>query len=174
MNTLVRSLLLTLALSIASLAYGGVSDLKVTVFDSHGAVAFTGVTDSSGTFVTPTLAPGRYIVQFNSNRAKDPSYALVIAAGHKKVYANGVAGQTFAGGGVAMKLTVESGLNIAGNVAVDSGDGKVLVWVPPMLGTNMPGHWAEKGSADEVLSRTRGIIHRYSLVKMQDHNDRGL
>jgi hypothetical protein len=179
MKTLLRGLFLLVVVFTASLAYGAVPHMKVTVFHSNGAVAFTGMTDSNGSFATTSLAPGRYIVQFNSMNAaaKDNTYALVISAGSKKVVADAVAGKMFAGGGVAMKLDVGAGLNITGQIASATGpDGSTiaLVWVPPMLGSNKPGHWAEKGSADEVFSRTRGIIHRYSLVKMQDHNDRGL
>lgn len=177
MKTLARSLFVVLVLFAASFAYGAVPHVKVTVFNSNGAVAYIGATDSNGTFATPSLAPGRYIVQFNSKNLQDNAYAVVISAGNKKVVANSVAGQQFAGGGIAMKLSVGGGLNITGNViSATNADGsaKVMVWVPQMLGSNMPAHWAEKGSADEMLSRTRGIIHRYSLVKMQDHNDRGL
>lgn len=177
MKTLLRSLFVVLVLCTASLALGALSPVKVTVFNSNGAVAFTGATDSNGSFATPSLAPGRYIVQFNSSNLQDDSYAVVISAGTKKVVANAVSGQQFAGGGVAMRVSVGGGLNITGNViSATNADGsaKIMVWVPQMLGTNMPAHWAEKGSADEMTSRTRGIIHRYSLVKMQDHNDRGL
>lgn len=177
MKTLVRTLLVVLALFTVSLAYGAVSQMKVTVFKAGGGVAYTGATDSNGSFTTPSLAPGRYIVQFNSNNLQDNSYALVISAGMKKVVANSVSGAQFAGGGVAMRISVGGGLNISGNVISATnpdGSAKIMVWVPQMLGSNMPAHWAEKGSADEMTSRTRGIIHRYSLVKMQDHNDRGL
>lgn len=177
MKTALRSLILLCAFFTASISFGGVSPVKVTVFTSNGVVAFTGTTDSNGTFATPSLAPGRYIVQFNSKNLQDNSYAIVISAGEKKVVANSVLGQQFAGGGVAMRVSVGGGLNISGNVVSATnadGSAKILVWVPQMLGSNMPAHWAEKGSADEMTSRTRGIIHRYSLVKMQDHNDRGL
>lgn len=177
MKTRARSLLLCLVFFTASLAYGAVPHMKVTVFNSNGAVVFTGTTDSNNSFATERLAPGRYIVQFNSKNATDPAYAVVVSAGNKKVLANGVSGKTFAGGGVAMRVSVADGLNITGHIASETnadGSTKVLVWVPQMLGNSIPAHWAEKGSADEVTSRTRGIIHRYSLVKMQDHNDRGL
>ena len=177
MKTALRNLILLCAFFTASMSFGGVSPVKVTVFNSNGAVAFTGATDSSGTFATPSLAPGNYVVQFNSTRLQDNSYAVIVSAGNKKVVANSVARQQFAGGGIAMRVSVGSGLNITGNiVSATNADGsaKIMVWVPQMLGSNMPAHWAEKGSAEEVTSRTRGIIHRYSLVKMQDHNDRGL
>jgi hypothetical protein len=177
MKTLLRSLFVVLVLFTASLAFGAFSPVKVTVFNSSGAVAFTGTTDSNGTFATPSLAPGRYIVQFNSRNLQDNSYAVVISAGNKKVVANTVSGQQFAGGGVAMRVSVGGGLSITGNVIPATnadGSAKIMVWVPQILGSSMPAHWAEQGSADEMTSRTRGIIHRYSLVKMQDHNDRGL
>lgn len=177
MKTLLRSLSVVVVLFTASLALAAVTPVKVTVFNSKGAVAFTGQTNASGTFVTPSLAPGRYIVQFNSTKLEENAYAVVVSSGSKKVVANSVGGQQFAGGGIAMRVTVGGGLNITGNIiSATNPDGttKVMVWVPPMLGSNLPGHWAERGSADEVTSRTRGIIHRYSLVKMQDHNDRGL
>ena len=176
MKTMVRSLLVVLALFTASLAYA-VPQMKVTVFKAGGGVAYTGTTDSSGSFTTSSLAPGRYIVQFNSSNLHDNSYALVISAGMKKVVANSVSGEQFAGGGVAMRISAGGGSNITGNVISATnpdGSAKTMVWVPQMLGSNMPAHWSEKGSADEMTSRTRGIIHRYSLVKMQDHNDRGL
>jgi hypothetical protein len=150
--------------------------MKVTVFKTGGGVAYQGMTDSNGTFVTPSLAPGRYIVQFNSTNAalSDDTYAMVVSAGNAKVSANSVAGKMFARGGVAMKVNVGAGLNIAGQIVSESdASAKMLVWIPTMPGSNFPGHWAEKGSAEEMLSRTRGIIHRYSLVKMQDHTDVG-
>ena len=178
MKTSLRNLFLFLVFFTASLAYGAVPQMKVTVFNSNGGVAFTGRTDSNGTFTTASLAPGHYIVQFNSNNAalSDNTYALVVSAGNTKMVANAVSGKMFARGGVAMKMNIGTGLNITGQIASETGaDGnaKVMVWIPTMPGSNMPGHWAEKGSAEEVLSRTRGIIQRYSLVKMQDHNDVG-
>jgi len=94
MKTLLRGLFLLVVVFTASLAYGAVPHMKVTVFHSNGAVAFTGMTDSNGSFATTSLAPGRYIVQFNSTNAKDNTYALVISAGSKKVVADAVAART--------------------------------------------------------------------------------
>ena len=161
-----------------SAAYGAVPLMNVIVCRSSGEVAFKGTTDANGTFATAGLTPGHYIVQFKSRNpaVQDNSYALVVSAGNKKVVANAVSGKMFNGGGVAMRVDVGGGLNITGHIASETGaygEMRELVWVPTMPGSNMPGHWAEKGSADEVLSRTRGIIQRYSLVKMQDHTDVG-
>lgn len=175
MKNVARSILLSLLVSAASMAYGGIPAMRVTVSDASGKAAFTGATNSDGVFTTANLKPGNYVVQFNANSAamKGRLYALVVSAGKKKVVASGVAGEMFAGGGVAMRLEVGAGLNVTGQVASDLGiairNGKVMVWVPPMLGSNMPGHWAEKGSADEISSRTRGIVPRQNIQKIHDN-----
>jgi hypothetical protein len=180
MKTVLRNLLLFVALFGASMTFGAVPGMNVIVSDSSGALAFKGTTDANGAFATKSLKPGNYVVQFKSKSGavNESSYALAISAGSKKVVANSVSGTMFNGGGVAMRVEVGAGLNITGQIISapmgPDGNGKVMVWVPQMPGSNMPAHWAEKGSADEVFSRTRNIIHRYSIVKMQDHNDRGL
>jgi hypothetical protein len=158
----------------ASLAYAGIPAVSVTVSDAGGKAAFKGTTNSSGAFATANLKPGNYVVQFNSSNAamKGKHYALVVSAGKKKVAASAVAGEKFAGGGVAMRVEVGSALNITGQVAAEADGavqgGKEMVWIPPVLGSNMPGHWAEKGSAEEIASRTRGIIGTDRLNNMQN------
>jgi hypothetical protein len=179
MKTALGNLFLLFVLGAASMTYGSVPPVNVIVSRSSGEVAFKGTTDANGTFATPSLKPGHYVVQFKAKNGavKDSNYALVVSAGNKKVVANAVSGSMFTGGGVAMRVDVGDGLNITGNIAsaMAGADGNLttMVWVPTMPGSNMPAHWAEKGSADEVLSRTRGIIQHYSLVKMQDHTDVG-
>ena len=179
MKTAFRNLFLLFVFFAASLASAAVPPIRVIVSNASGELAFKGTTDANGTFATANLKPGHYVVQFKAKNdaVKDNSYALVVSAGSKKVVANGVSGRMFTGGGVAMRVEVGDGLNITGNIAsaVAGADGNstTMVWVPMMPGSNMPAHWAVKGSADEIFSRTRGIIQRYSLVKMQDHTDVG-
>jgi hypothetical protein len=174
MKNLFRSLFLVAGLFAATLAFGGIPSVSVTVSDAGGNAAFKGATNTSGAFATANLKPGNYVVQFNSSSAamKGNFYALVVSAGKKKVSANAVPGEKFSGGGVAMKVDVGSGLNISGIVASEEAgairNGKTMVWIPPMLGSNMPGHWAEKGSADEVLSRTRGNVRTDAVQSLQD------
>jgi len=174
MKNLFRSLFSVAGLFAATLAFGGIPSVSVIVSDADGKAAFKGATNTSGAFATASLKPGNYVVQFNSSSAalKGKYYALVVSAGKKKVSASAVPGEKFAGGGVAMKVDVGSGLNINGLVAAEeegaAKNGKTMVWIPPMLGTNMPGHWAEKGSADEILSRTRGTVRQQSIQDLQD------
>jgi hypothetical protein len=64
---------------------------------------------------------GHYVVQLNTNSAavKNNQYLLVVAAGKKKVIAAAVPGEKFITGGVAMKVDVESRLQITGQIAND-------------------------------------------------------
>jgi hypothetical protein len=127
MKNPIRGTLLSLALLAASIAYGGVPPLNVIVSDAGGKAAFKGVTNAAGTFATANLKPGDYVVQFNSTSGgmKGNGYAIVVSAGTKKVAAAAVAGEKFAGGGVALKVVVGAGLNITGQVAPET-DGKTI------------------------------------------------
>jgi hypothetical protein len=156
--------------------------MKVTVFNGAGNVAFQGSTDSEGAFGTNVLPAGRYVVQFNSKTAdvKGQQYGLVIAAGHKKVIANTVAGEKFLGGGVAMRIEVGSGSKIVGQLGaalatrVDPKTGKTLVWLRPRVGSNMPGRWVPDDSPLFVATSASGEIRIDTVRKWQDHGDMGL
>jgi hypothetical protein len=170
MTIIARSIFLGVALAAVT-AFAAEPSVGVTVINS-GKTSFKGQTDSKGTFATGKLKPGNYTVQFNSNAAglKGKQYAVVVSSGKKKVSAN-VAGEKFANGGVAMKVDVADGLNITGQVAASaapsSASGKKMVWIPPMLGSNRPGHWAEEDSAEAKESKARGTMSRESVEKVQ-------
>jgi hypothetical protein len=148
-------------LGIATTAYGGLPPIDVTVFDANSKVAFKGPISANATFATGNLHPGHYVVQFNakSPAVKDNQYLLVVSAGKKKVIAPGVRGETLIAGGAAMRLDVELGSKITGQVANEQDvargdgpkyrliDGKLFVWVTAELGSNRGGHWEEPGLA---------------------------
>lgn len=174
MKNLIRSTALSLFLA-AGMVYGAVPALNVTVSDASGKAAFKGATNAKGTFATAKLKPGNYVVQFNSpSGAIQGNYAIVVSAGTKKVSAAGVAGAKFAKGGVALKVDVGPNLNIAGQVAAEaagaSKNGKKMVWIPPMAGSHMPGHYAEVGSAEEVEARTSGRMSNQDVSNLQQHS----
>lgn len=103
---------------VATAASGAIPSLNVTVSDAGGKMAYTGATKGDGAFATGKLQPGKYVVQFSSKNSalKGGQYSIVVAAGTKKVVANGVAGEKFLAGGIAMKVDVGSNLNITGQV----------------------------------------------------------
>lgn len=179
MKKTIPSLVLSLLLAAAAIASGGIPPVNVVVSDKSGKAAFKGATNTSGAFATSKLQPGNYVVQFNSSRAelKGKQYAIVVSAGSKKVSAN-VAGDKFAGGGVAMKVDVGAGLNITGQVAAQTGptskDGtKKMVWIPKMLGSNQPGHWVEEDSAEAIAAKNAGILTTQDVNRMQEHSAPG-
>jgi len=148
-----------LLLGVASTAFAGVPRMEVTVFDASGKVGFKGAMNANGTFATANLQPGQYVVQFNtkSAAAKGNHYLLVVSAGKQKVIATGVSGETFIGGGAAMRVNVGSGMKITGQVAnqqtVAGGlkyrvvGGQRFVWVSEGLGSNIGGRWVEESLA---------------------------
>ena len=174
MKNMIRSIAFSLLCFAVSTAYGGVPAMNVTVSDASGKAAYKGATNSSGTFATAKLAPGNYTVQLRSQNptVKGNHYAIVVAAGKKKVAASAVPGEKFNGGGVALKVDVGNGLNITGQVAEESKtamkDGKKMVYIPPALGSNMPGRWVPEDSAEAKLSKTRTHLSNKEVQRMQE------
>jgi hypothetical protein len=174
MKNMIRGAVFSLFCITVSLAYGGIPAMNVSVSDESGNPAYKGGTNTSGAFATAKLKPGKYVVQLNSKSpaVKGNHYAIVVSAGKKKVAANAVAGEKFNGGGVALKVEVGAGLNITGQVAEESKaavkNGKKMVWIPPMLGSNLPGRWVEEDSAEAKLSKSRGVMSKDSVQRLQE------
>jgi hypothetical protein len=175
MRIIVRTFV-ALLLTCASVAFGALPKLTVTVVDSGGKQAFKGATNASGTFATGSLKPGQYTVQFNADGVKGGSYALIVSAGTKKVSADSVTGERFGKGGVAMKIDVASNVNITGQVTTGmqtkvNANGKKMVWIPKKLGSNLPAHWADEDSAEAKEARTAGNLSTKSVQDIQAHQD---
>src|ERR1700738_5589107 len=177
MKNILSTVVIGWAVTAGSSAYAAVPEMRVTVSDASGYAAYKGATDSNGAFATGSLKPGHYVVQFNAKRndVGGNNYALVVSAGRKKVVANAVAGEKFAGGGVAMRIEVAGGGNIVGQIASDlrtmMKDGRLLVWIPQQIGSNLPGHWTEADSAEAKFAQTRPS---YSIKNIQDRQDQGV
>ncbi|HEV2842581.1 MAG TPA: carboxypeptidase-like regulatory domain-containing protein [Chthoniobacterales bacterium] len=173
MKHISRGLFFLVALFAATAIYGAVPAINVTVSDAGGKAAFKGTTNANGVFGTSKLTPGNYTVQFASQSAdmKGKHFAIVVGAGSKKVSAGAVPGEKFARGGVALKVDVGSGLNITGQVSAEARvnkSGKKMVWIPPMVGSNMPGRWVEEDSAEAATSKARGNMSKDAVNKMQE------
>jgi hypothetical protein len=166
---------------LAPAANADIPSMNVTVFDALGGVAFKGPINANASFATQNLHPGNYVVQFNTRSAavKGNQYLLVVSAGKKKVIAAAVPGETFNGGGAAMKVQVGPGSNITGQVVNDQAvarvdglkfrviDGKRFVWVTEELGSNRGGHWAEEG-----LPPAQNVV-AWRTADIQKRQDRG-
>jgi hypothetical protein len=177
MKNILSTVVIGFVMAAGSVAYATVPEMRVTVSDASGHAAYKGATDSKGTFVTGSLKPGHYVVQFNAKRndVGGNNYALVVSAGSKKVVADAVAGEKFVGGGVAMRIEVAGSGNIVGQVASDlrtmMKDGKLLVWIPQRIGSHLPAHWAEADSADAKIAQTASSL---SFKNLQDKQAQGV
>lgn len=181
MKTLLHSLLLSLLvfLNAATLSYAASAPaMEVTVSNSGGKLVYKGQTDAKGTFATPNMAPGSYVVQFNSKGSvKGGPFALVVSAGKKKVVAESVPAGKFSKGGVAMKVDVAREMNLTGQIAeagaatadtkgnskVKYINGKKYVWVSGELGSHLGGRWVEAGSpeAQNIQNVGRDALRDY-------------
>jgi hypothetical protein len=85
-----RITLFSVFMAAASLAYGAMAPVDVTISDASGKVAYKGKTNSAGVFATAKLHPGAYVVQLSSSNLAKGNYALVISAGREKVMAEAV------------------------------------------------------------------------------------
>jgi hypothetical protein len=181
MKNFARCILSFIGLFVASVALAGVPSMNVIVSDASGHGAFRGTTDADGTFRTGKLGPGNYIVQLKSGAAKGKQYLLVLSAGRKKVTADSVAGEKFAGGGVALRVPVSSETVIVGQLVTEepvasseAGNVRMILgrryyWVANATGSNL-GRWVEEGTpaAQNVV-----LIDLVSLQRFQDRAGEG-
>ena len=160
--------------------------LQVTISNSAGKLIYKGRTDSQGLFRTPSLMPGKYVVQFNAKSSlKGRELALVVGAGKKKVVANSVAGSKLNQGGVAMRVEVDKATSLVGQVSdaaaaaanttasnskVKYINGKKFVWIQGEMGSNLGGRWVDAASpeARDVLT-----IDQKGMRDLQDRTQPG-
>lgn len=178
MKKIIRHAIAGCLISAASVAYAAPS-INVLVAEASGKAAYKGATNGNGSFATKALKPGSYVVQFTaSTLPKGAFYTLVISAGSKKISADGIAAERLAGGGVAMKIDVGAGRNIAGQVVAQDKNsaplgknGKPMVWISKKLGSNLAAHWAEADSPEAREAQTQLSI---STKNLQDRQNQGI
>ena len=157
-----------------------VPSVKVTITDANDKIVYNGLTNTSGLFRTPNLPTGDYVVQFRSRNGGqlDNQYLLVVSAGTKKVIADAVRGEQFAGGGVAMRVNVRRGLPIEGQMATEQSvsvagnpnmkivNGHRFFYVLSATGSNLGPHWEEEG-----VGMSRNVVHmdRNFVQHIVDH-----
>jgi hypothetical protein len=176
MKASVRSAFVSLLMAGASVAYA-VPPMSVLVADSSGRAASSRRHGLQWNVHHSAPFGGQLhcAVQGAYKTVQGNNYALVVAAGRKKVVADTVAGEKFAAGGVAMRIEVAGGGNIVGQVASDMQgmvkNGKLLVWIPRQVDSNLGGHWAEADSAEARVAQTRPS---YSIKNLQDKQNQGV
>lgn len=146
----------------------GVPGVEVTVKQSAGGKTMKQVkTDAAGNFVIGALPEGNYTVEFrakNSPELKKKHVSITVKGAKKSGSLEHVKGEQLVAG-AALKLDVARGANLTGQIT----SGAKMVWIPPILGSNRPGHWVEEDSAEAKASKTRGDMSTQSVQKMQDN-----
>jgi hypothetical protein len=179
MKTIPCGILLFLLFGVATVGFGDVPKINIEILDLRGQTTFfKGATDSRGIFVSPKMPPGDYAVCFASkSAAKGSHYTLVLVAGTKKMAASAITAEKLAAGGVAMKIEVKGDRSILGQVSEEDKstrigkNGKLMVWIPKTLGSNLGAHWAESDSAEARFVETASSFSRQNI---QDRQNKGI
>ena len=178
MKTILRSILLLAALFAASAIFAvNTPTVNITVKQTAGGKTVKQVkTDSAGNFWLGSLPAGDYTLEFRSPRSpqlKDMEFSIAIDGTKKIGSQGGISGGSLVGG-VAVNVEVGPNAHVTGQVAVGpNAQKKQMVYLPPIIGSHMPGKWVEKGSAEAVLPRNQGYIRTEDVRKWQDHGDVG-
>ena len=170
MNTTFRHFMFAIVFLVACAVCraAGVPGVEITVKQSTGGKTMKQVkTDASGNFVIGALPEGPYILEFrakNSPELKKKEVSITVKGAKKSGSLEHVKGEQLVAG-ASLKLEVARGANLTGQIS----SGAKMVWIPPILGSNRPGHWVEADSAEAKASKTRGDMSKSSIQKMQDN-----
>lgn len=174
MKTAARALFVVVLLFVGSAVYAASPSVSVTVKQRpSGRFVKQVTTDTSGNFFLGTLPAGAYVLEFRSPKptdARNKQFSLSVA-GTITTGTQSVAGNSLVTG-VALNVDVGPDANVIGQVTTGptAAVRRRMIWIPAMLGSNMPGHWVEEDSAEAQLSRTRGIIDHHQVRAMQDRS----
>ena len=145
----------------------GVPGVDITVKQTTGGKTMKQVkTDAAGNFVVGTLPGGEYTLEFrakNQPELKKKQVSITVKGAKKSGSLEHVKGEQLVAG-ASLQLDVAPGANITGQIT----SGAKMVWIPPLLGSNQPGHWVEEDSAEAKQSKTRGNMSKDSIQKMQE------
>jgi hypothetical protein len=176
MKNAIRCFLVLLVVLVASTRGGAASApaINITVKEKpRGRIVKQVTTDANGNFVIGTLPEGAYLLEFRAKAAsgwKRQQFSIAVDGIRQPGKQGGISGNSLVGG-IVLNVEVARNSKVSGQIAVgaDAQPKAQMVWIPPMLGSNRPGHWVEKGSAEEILSRTRGAVRTDQVRQMQDN-----
>ena len=175
MKSMTRGLLLCVAALAASVSNGGqelsgVAGVNVALKQNLKKKA---VTDAQGNFILSALPAGTYTLFVWGPAAKDlqettrnvrvvaTSYSVRIEGAKRSADRNNLTSDTLIAG-VDIPIQVGPSGNVRGRVLAEGL--KRFVWVPRRTDTNLPGHWAEEGSAEAVPSHNISQIRRKDML----------
>jgi hypothetical protein len=175
MKNMTRIILFGGVVFATSLIYGGqeptgVAAVNVTVKQNRSTHA---VTDAHGNFVLDPLPAGSYTLLVRAPSAKEmqettrnvmvvgTSYSIKIEGTKRAANQDHLPSNKLVAG-VDIPIEVGSGVKVRGQVLANGV--KRFVWIPRSPDSNLPGHWAEEGTAEAVPSHNVTEIRRTDLL----------
>jgi hypothetical protein len=149
---------------------GGVAAVNVALKQNPKKKA---VTDAQGNFVLSALPAGSYTLFVWARSAKDlhqttssimvvaTSYSIKVEGAKRSANQDHLTSDRILAG-VDVPIEVGPSGNVRGRVLAEGL--KRFVWVPKRPGSNLPGHWAEEGSAEAVPSQNITQITRKDML----------
>lgn len=173
MKTITAVILFCTVAWTASLTYGGeevrgVAGINAALKQNPKKKA---VTDAQGNFVLSALPAGSYTLFVWGPSAKDlhqttgnvmivaTAYSIKVEGAKRPANQNNITSDKLIAG-VDIPVVVGPDGKVRGRVLAEGL--KRFVWVPQRPGTNLPGHWAEEGSAEAVP------LHNITQVTRKD------
>jgi hypothetical protein len=182
MKTSARTLLFLCLFFVASVlqAVANVPAVDVTVKEKAGGKVVKQVrSDSNGNFAIGSLPAGAYTLEFRSKQSpelKNKQFAIAIDGAKRSGKRAGISGASLVGG-VALNVEVAGGSKLSGQVTTGSaaalaaaGQKKKVVWIPPPIGTHMPGRWVEEGSPEAISAYNSGQLGTKDLQDLQERH----
>jgi hypothetical protein len=148
--------------------------VDITVKDRpRGRVVKQVTTDARGNFFIGALPEGSYVLEFRAKVSPDlkkQQFWIAVDGTKQSGKQGGITGNSLVGG-VALNVEAARGSKVSGQVGVGANapPKTKMVWIPPILGSHLPGRWVEEGSAEEVSSRTRGNVRTDQVRQIQDN-----
>jgi carboxypeptidase family protein len=170
MKTIFRLLIVPIAFIVASASgnAAGVGGVDVSVKPSAGGKAIKQArTDAAGNFSLGSLPEGAYTLEFRARTSpelKKQQVTISVAGTKKSGRLDKIPGDHLVAG-ATLKVETVRGASVTGQITT----GPRMVWIPPILGSNRPGHWVEENSAEAKASKTRSHMSNESLQKMQEN-----
>jgi hypothetical protein len=127
------------------------------------------VTNAWGIFALEPLPAGSYTLSIKARKANESGgitrdkvlvatvYSIKIEGTKRPVKQTGLTSNQLIAG-VEIPVEVGAGAKIRGEIL--PGASKKMVWIPPVPGTNLPGHWAEEGSNEASRFHTEAFSGR--------------
>jgi hypothetical protein len=171
MKNITRGVLLCVVALTASVVYGGqetpgVVGVNVVV---KQVPSRHDVTNAWGIFALEPLPAGSYTLSIKARRANESGgitrdkllvatvYSIKIEGTKRPVKRTGLTSDQLIAG-VEIPVEVGAAAKIRGEIL--PGASKKMVWIPPIPGSNLPGHWAEEGSNEASRFHTESFSGR--------------